>query len=145
MLALASVLAACGGGAPTKQEVVARADAICAGTLRDIRATPAPTGGQSSLPALAAYLRQVVPIVDKEAAQLRALPRPAQDRAVLDRYITAVGNSASEYRGLAAAAARGDRSGVVQALSTLQANPVQTLAQSYGLSQCSGATGTGLG
>jgi hypothetical protein len=143
-LAAALALVACGSSAPTKQDLIARANAICSSALRDVRSAPAPAGAQSSLPALSGYLQRVLPIVQKEVSDLRGLPRPAEDRALLDRYITAVTSSGSQYRALAAAAARGDRDGVDQALAALQANPDQALAQRYGLSQCAGATGTGV-
>ncbi|MFZ0039675.1 MAG: hypothetical protein WAK93_00080, partial [Solirubrobacteraceae bacterium] len=138
----ALALVACGGGATSKKDVIARANAICADAVRDIRATPAPAGGQISLPALATYLRQVLPTVKKEVASLRALPRPTQNRALLNSYLAAVAASGSDYEALAKAAARGDRAGVSQALEALQTNPDESLARRYGLAQCAGSTGT---
>lgn len=73
---LAVSVAACGGHTATKQDVVARGNAICAGALRDIRALPAPTTGGDSTAALAKYLAQVVPIVHAEVVALRKLPGP---------------------------------------------------------------------
>jgi hypothetical protein len=138
----ACCVAACGGHTATKQDVIAQGNAICAAALRDLRATPSPAGGATSLPALAAYLRAVMPIIQREASKLQALPRPAADRALLDQYVSAVVRSGAMYRALAAAARRGDQDGVNQALAQLQDNPASSLAARYGLSQCAGASGT---
>jgi hypothetical protein len=137
----ALVIAACGGHTVTKQDVIARANAICAGAQRDLRATPPPAGG-TSLSGLAAYLRAVTPILQREVSDLQALPRPAADRALLDQYVSAVARSGATYRALTAAARRGDQDAVNQALAQLQANPSSSLAARYGLNQCAGAAGT---
>lgn len=144
LVTAALALAACGGGATSKKNVIARANAICAAAVSGIRATPPPAGGQASLTALSAYLHRVLPIVEKEVSDLRALPRPARDRALLNSYLAAVAASGSDYRALAKAAAAGDRNGVARALEALQANANESLARRYGLVQCAGSTGTGV-
>lgn len=133
---------ACGGHTATKDDVIARGNAICAGALRDLRATPSPASGRTSLANLAAYMDAVLPIVQREVSNLRALPRPAANRRLLNQYVAAVSRSASTYRSLAQAARRGDQAGVNQALATLQGNPAATLAGRYGISQCASAGGT---
>ena len=135
-------VAACGGHTVTKQDVIARGNAICAGAVRDLRATPVPAAGETSLPGLATYLGAVTPILQREISNLRALPRPAEDRALLDRYLAAVTKSGATYRALEAAARRGDQDGVNQALAELQADPSSSLAARYGLNQCAGGAGT---
>ena len=139
---MALSLAACGGHAATKQDVIARGNAICAAALRELRATPSPASGATSLATLATYLDAVLPILQQEVSNLRALPRPAADRRLLNRYVAAVSSSAATYRSLAEAARRGDQAGVNQALATLQANPAATLAGRYGISQCASAGST---
>ena len=131
---------ACGGHTATKKDVVARANGICVNTLRQVRNVPPPAG--SSLSALATYAGKVEPLIDKEASDTRGLPRPAQDRAVLNRYVAAVSDSATSYHALATAARGDDASGVAQALSALRSNPAQALATQYGLTECSAAAGT---
>jgi hypothetical protein len=131
---------ACGGHAATKKDVIARADGICVNTLRQVRDVPPPAG--SSLSALATYARKVAPLIDKEASDTRSLPRPAQDRAVLNRYVAAVAASAASYRALVAAARGDDPGDVAQALSALRSNPAPALATRYGLAECSAAAGT---
>ncbi len=136
------MLAGCGGSSPTKSDVIARGNAICASALRQVRATATPPGGAGSLAGLSDYLKQVVPIVRKEIANLRALPRPSQDGALLNRYIAAVTATKSDYDRLAAAAKNGDSTGTSQALAALQASPSAALAKRYGLTTCAGAAGT---
>ena len=135
-------VSACGSHTATKNDVIARANGICANALRDIRATPSGSGGTTSLTALAAYLRSVLPILKREASDLRALPKPANGRPLLHQYLSAVGRSTATYRALTAAAARGDQAAVNQALAQLRANPASALAARYGLSQCAGTVGT---
>jgi hypothetical protein len=135
------LLAACGGGhQATKKDVIARANGICVSTLRGVRNVPPPAG--TSLTALATYLGRVQPIIDQEAADTRALPRPAQDRAVLNRYVAAVSAGAAQYHAAATAAKNGDSAGVSQALSALRDNAAPALAAQYGLGECSAAAGT---
>jgi hypothetical protein len=132
---------ACGGGhAATKKDVIARADGICVNTLRQERGVPSPKG--DSLTALAAYAGKVAPIVEKEASDTRDLPRPAQDLAVLNRYVAAVSSGATQYRALAAAAKNGDGAGVSQALAALRDNPAQSFAKRYGMTECLTSAGT---
>ncbi len=84
----ALALSACGSSGESKQDFVARANGICNNTVRDVRnVAPAAGGGAVTLSALAKYLGAVAPIVAGEAKQLRALPRPATDRALLRRYL----------------------------------------------------------
>ena len=139
---VALVVAACGGHTTTKQDVIARGNAICASAARDLLATPPPAGGEASLSGLAAYLRAIMPILQRELSNLQALPRPTADRALLDQYVSAVTKSGATYRALAAAAQGGDQDAVNQALAQLQANPAPSLAARYGLKQCAGAAGT---
>lgn len=121
--------------------MIARGDAICEAAARSVRALPPPANA-SSLRSLAAYLAQVSPIVEGEAAHLRELPRPAEDRALLERYLGAVGADAAEYGKLVSAARAGDRGGLAQAAAALRASPSVTLAQRYGLTRCGLSAGT---
>ena len=142
LLAVIIGLASCGSRAVTKQDYVARANAICASTTRAIR-NVAPTGGGGvSLSALGHYLGAVTPLVDSEVKQLRALPRPAVDRRLLEQYLGAAASEAADYRTLAAAARSGDHAGVTAATAALQASPATTLAGRYGLSACVGGGAT---
>lgn len=140
LLALAASLSACGGSSNTKADFVARADAICTKTLSQTRAITPPVSSTQPGGALAAYLGQVVPLVQSEAGQIRALKRPAggtaQDRLMLSQYLAALGQVVVAYRQLEAAARRGDTQAIATVEATLRANPAATLAASYGLRSC---------
>lgn len=146
LLALAAGLVGC-GGAP-KRDFVARADAICAGALRETRAIapPTPTGGEAQqLSALSRYLAQVLRVVQKEATQLSALrgsTTEASNRAELARYLGALARIVANYQELVAAAKRGDAQGVANAEAALRASPIASLARAAGLRYCGTAGAT---
>ena len=138
-LALVALVAGCGGSGNSKSDFVARADAICTSTLRQTRAVVPPASTSQPGGAQAAYLAEVVPLVQSEADQLRALKRPsgnAHDSATLTAYFTALGEVVAAYRQLEAAARRGDAQTVAGVEATLRASPVAELAASYGLRSC---------
>jgi hypothetical protein len=140
---LTAVLAtACGGSSATKEDVIARGNAICSSALSSARAVVPPGKGTSSGTALAGYFKQLEPIVAKEVSQLRKLPRPSTDKAVLNRYIDSVTKAGDVYKQLVAAAQRNDIPGVAKYLSALRDSPAQSLARQYGMSQCAAAAGT---
>ena len=62
------------------------------------------------------------------APWLRALPRPVADRKLVERYLAAAAAEAAAYRGLAAAARRGDHAAVTAPTAALQASSATTLA-----------------
>ncbi len=138
-LAAATVgLAAC-GSSYTRQDFVDRANGICTDALGQTRAI-APSGAPQSNQALAAYLRRVLPVVQQEASQLRALRRPPgsdADKAVLDRYLSAFDGQVAATKRLRDAAARGDDDGVSAAENDLQSNQAAALAAKFGLKSCS--------
>lgn len=145
-LLVAVVLAGC--GSETKSDFVAQANAICASAVRAIRTVAAPSSGGSPSQqhhAFADYLNHAARIVTDETAQLRRLRRPQQnepERATLTRYLAAMAGTVAGYRALASAVQSGDRQAVAQAESALAADPVASLAASYGLRSCAtpGAT-----
>jgi hypothetical protein len=148
-LGAAALLAGCGGShGPTKQQVVARANAICFASLQSIRAVPGPTAADPSfsnrkfLTAFGRYADRVTPIIDGEVAKLRDLPRPAQDVHTLNGFITAMSKERADYHALATAATRGDTAAFSDAVASLRASPAARLAHAYGLTQCTGAAGT---
>lgn len=142
--AVCLAVTACGGHTVTKKEVIARANGICISALRAVRSVPAPAGGTGAPAALATYLDKVVPIVEKEASDTRALPRPAKDRVLLDRYIAAVSAGASQYRALETAAKNGNAEAVAHGLAALRLSPAPALAVQYGLNRCNASAGTGV-
>src|SRR5262249_3657289 len=146
LLLTAAVLGGC-GGKYTKQDFVARANAICDSTVRDTRRIPPPSFTGSApqrLEALAGYVGPVLPIARSEEAKRRDLKRPPGtpgELRLLDRYYAALGKSVASYRDLQTAAQNGDAAGVTAAVAALRANPVATLATRYGIRSC-GVPGT---
>ncbi len=143
-LVLALLAAAC--GSYTKADFTARADAICASSLRQLRSLAPPSFGSGEVQqrlSLDAYLERALPIVSSEASALRALRRPPGDphqRAELDRYMQALARNVADYRQLARAAAAGDVSALVRAEHALERDDVDSLAAAYGILSC-GAPG----
>jgi hypothetical protein len=130
-MATVALIAGC-GSSYTKSDFIARADAICASALRQTRSI-APTT------ALGEYVAAVVPIVQSEATELRALkspPQDARDEAALAKYFGALTQEVENYRKLGAAAKRGDGQGVTNAEAALRASPAASLATGYGLRAC---------
>ncbi len=143
LLALALLV---GCGSYTKHDFIARADAICASTVRLTRLIPPPTFTRvpaERLRALAGYAAQLLPLVRAEATQLRGLRRPTQgaaDKATLASFLAAFGLVVADYQSLATAATAADAAGVARAEASLSASPVAALAARYGLRSC-GAPG----
>jgi hypothetical protein len=138
-LALVALLSGC-GGSYTRADFVSRADAICLGTVRQLRSVASvaitTTGGEQ---ASATYLERAAPIVRSEAKQIAALPRPAEGKraaAELIAYVAALRDVAAGFRSLARAERSGDDAAFAQAIERLRANPVASLAQRYGLRYC---------
>jgi len=136
-LIVATLVAGCGGHTATRQDVIARANAICFTAQQAARSVTSPGAGDTK--ALAAYFDKVAPIVAKEARQLAALPRPKPRQATLNHYVDAVGTSVADYRAAARAAAAGNDGGVTQALARLQSTGATRYARAYGLNQCIGS------
>ena len=131
VLVAVTAIAAC-GNSYTKSDFIARANAICASALRQTRSIT-PTS------ALGEYVAAVLPIVQSEARQLRALkspPQDARDKAALAKYFGALTQELENYRKLGAAAKRGDAQGVTNAESALRASTAASLATAYGLRSC---------
>lgn len=139
LLVLALLAAAC--GSYTKADFTARADAICASSLRQLRSLAPPSFGSGEVQrrlSLDAYLERALPIFASEASALRALRRPPGDphqRAELDRYMQALARNLADYRQLARAAA-GDVSARVRAEHALERGHVDSLAAAYGILSC---------
>jgi hypothetical protein len=147
-LAAAAVIASlggCGSSTVTKRDFVARANAICNNTLRQIRSIGPAAPGTSKHQALAAYLARLLPIVESEAKQLHALKQPSQtdrQKAQLNGYFAALDGVVRGFRQLQSAAAQGDAQAIANAQAALRASPVARRASSYGLHACASPTGT---
>ena len=129
---LGLLLAGCGSHPVTRAQVITRADAICTDTLRGVRARETGSGRVSVL----------VPLITHEVRELEALPRAAEDRALLMSYLGAMRTELSQWRALAEAQAGGSRAAVGAALARLSANRAPALAARYGMRDCAAAGAT---
>ncbi|MDQ6729365.1 MAG: hypothetical protein M3022_03425 [Actinomycetota bacterium] len=143
VLSLGLAIAGCGAARPTKRDFIARADAICASSLRATRSIRAPAATGST--ALAGYLNSVLLVIRSEAAQLRGLHRPPggpRELAQLTAYLRALDDAVAGYASLAAAAQRDDQGAMADAQAALRANRAAALAVQYGLRACGAAGST---
>jgi hypothetical protein len=62
-VAAAATITGCGGHSATRQDVIARANAICFTAQQAARSVPSPIAGNTN--ALAAYFDKVTPVVAK--------------------------------------------------------------------------------
>ncbi|HVE66949.1 MAG TPA: hypothetical protein VNB64_00040 [Solirubrobacteraceae bacterium] len=113
-LGLAAALLALGAGAcggddaprePDARNYLARADSACA----DQPPPPAPPRPAATLPVHARYLHErLIPSRELALARLRAVRPDAARADAVARYVAAVERTTDQYRGQAAAYARGD-------------------------------------
>jgi hypothetical protein len=136
--AAAFALAGCGGKPATRASVIARGDAICASAGRALANLPAASGASGATVDFA----KAAPIVTREAKTLNALPHPAADRALLERFLAAESQLAAGYRHLAGLQRTGDASAVRGGITALARNDAASLAHRYGLTQCSAEAAT---
>jgi hypothetical protein len=136
-LALAAGLSACGGGV-SKSDFVAKADGACGPGNGAVGAVAKP----SSLPELATAAGTVATTVDGQAAALRKIGPPGDDKAVVAGVIGALAEVAAPARALQDAAGKTDDKATAQAANDLKAkvDAASVQAKAYGLTAC----GTGL-
>ncbi len=118
--------------------MIARGNAICATANRALANLP-PAGGASGE---TVDFVKAAPVVGREAKALRGLPRPAADRATLERFIADESSLAAGYRRLASLQRTGDDAAVQSGLVALGRIDPGTFARRYGLAQCGAAAAT---
>lgn len=136
MAALA--LAGCGGKPATRASVIARGNAICATAARELANLPAASGAAGA----SVDFVKAAPVVSREARALSALPRPAADRALLERFLSAESSLAAGYRRLAAVQRAGAVAAEQSGVQALARSDAASLARRYGLVQCGAPTAT---
>ncbi len=151
----ASPLAGCGGGGAesgttageplTKQELVARGDAICreAGDrFAQLQANPPTTPEEN-----ATFTQRLIEITEAEVSQLRALDPPAALKPALDDYLRALDRNIAVLKQGLAAAQRSDAAAYAKAQAKAVRSQVERLqlAQAVGFTQCSRPAGAAPG
>jgi hypothetical protein len=133
VLALATGLAACGGGV-SKSEFVTKADGACASGNGTAGAIAKPT----SLPELATAAGTVASTVDGQADALRKLDAPGDDKAMVAGVIGSLAEVSAPARALQDAAGKPDDKATAQAANDLKAkvDAAAVQAKAYGLNTC---------
>lgn len=144
---MALALSGC-GSSYSKHDFIQRAEGICLSTTRAVRSLAPPefTGtAEQQRQSLGAYLARVSPLEQRQARRLSALPKPPggrREQQLIERWLTAVHESADELSHLAGVARNGDASGVADARDQLAAVPVAHLATEVGAHACAGPGAT---
>ncbi|MGI8809996.1 MAG: hypothetical protein ACR2KK_19560 [Acidimicrobiales bacterium] len=134
VLALAAGLAGCGGGGVSKSDYVIKADAACGPGNGSLAAAAKP----SNLPELATAAGSVATTVDTQAAALRKLKAPGDDKAVVGGVIGSLAEVGPPARALQEAAGKTDDAATARAANDLKAksDAASVQAKSYGLAVC---------
>jgi hypothetical protein len=90
--ALCVVAAGCGGGDGgerlSRDDYVAKADAICLATVKKRQALPVPTG----LAGIPRYIDRALPLLDSARSDLRALRPPSELEDEVEAWLAAIGD-----------------------------------------------------
>ena len=138
-VALATALAACGGGGVTKTEFNTKADGACSAGNTAISAVAKP----SNAPQIAAAAGTATTTIDGQVGSLRGMELPGgDDKRTVDGIIAAIGEVSAPAKALQDAAGKNDEAAMAKAATEMQAkaDAAAAQAQAYGLTQC----GTGL-
>lgn len=132
-LALAAALSACGGGV-SKESFLTKADGACGPGNASLGALAKP----SNLPELAAAAGTVATTVESQAAALRAIDPPGDDKAVVAAVIGTLAEASAPARALQEAAGKADDAATARAVNDLKAksDAAAAAATGYGLLAC---------
>ena len=137
VLALATILAGCGGGGGddrlSKEEFIAEADAICKQANEQIDAL-----GEPTLENIDEYLADAEAISREQLGQLRALKPPAADEATLNGAYDLIEQQIALAADGVEALKSGDQAAFEQVnaqITTIEAEADQ-IARDYGLQEC---------
>jgi hypothetical protein len=138
--ALATALAACGGGSGerlSRDAFVSKADAACRDLVQRQQELAAPT----SIDGIPAYADKALPILDDALKKLRSLRPPTELQAGVDSWLKRLGESRAVLEDLRSAAKDGDAAKVraVGAKGTNLDSNAKDLARALGLTDCANA------
>jgi hypothetical protein len=132
---MAGLVAGCGG--LSKEELVTKANAICANTAAELDKLKQPSN-LADPNAANAYFGKLVPIAEKQLTDLRALKPPDEIKAAYDAFIAADEKFVGELKELVAAAKAKDAAKGVRVLGQLQMSgrDLGAKAKTAGLTKC---------
>ncbi|HEX3621262.1 MAG TPA: hypothetical protein VHT97_02995 [Acidimicrobiales bacterium] len=134
-VALATGMAACGAGGPSKSAFTKKADASCVAGNTAISSAAKPTND----PQIATAAGTAGTTIDGQVAALRAMKTPGgNDKKQIDGIIGAIADVGGPVKALQDAAAKTDDAAMAKAAVDLQAksDAAATQASAYGLTQC---------
>jgi hypothetical protein len=136
-LALAFVLAGCGGGSGkslTKEEYASKADAICGKYSEQIKSFANP----KNLSDLAKVADKTLPVLDQLSNDLSRLHPPASEKALSDQWLAQVRNLTDDLQEIRDKAQAGDLQALRAVVPKAQDHNSQSnqLATQLGMSVC---------
>ena len=141
-------LAACGGdggggGAPApkpaesaKQEIIRKADKICADAQAEAGKVKQPKGADPE--AVQTYIRKVARVQEQAVADIKALQPPPEGKAEFDKFVAANEELSESFDGLIEAVEERDKAAFAKVNRKIQENSAkaQSAAQAYGFKTC---------
>ena len=135
--ALTLGLAACGGGDDrlSKEDYQEQGNAICSKYERQIDAVPEPRDNPESV---VAYVDKVVPLAEKQVAEMRDLKPPENDQDAHDEMLREAERVVTAARRLGTAAENKDQAAAQRALSDGESasENADAIAKDLGLDAC---------
>lgn len=137
---IASVVVLATDGGVSKEEFIDQADAICAQKRAEADELTDPT----DLETTGTFFSQIVPILEDQIAEIRALEAPEDDRDVLEQWLDTQERLVEIFGRAADAASSGDQQGFDEAFADANAAQLESsrLAEDFGFEVC-GATEAG--
>lgn len=137
---IASVVVLATDGGVSKEEFIDQTDAICAQKRAEADELTDPTDLEST----GTFFSQIVPILEDQISEIRALEAPEDDRDVLDQWLDTQERLVEIFGRAADAASAGDQPGFDEAFADANAAQLESsrLAEEFGFEVC-GATEAG--
>ncbi len=133
-LVVVALAPACDGG-PTKQEYIARADAICREVNRRTAGLNRPRNKQEFVE----YASRAKLETEKALSRLRELEPPQEDAELIERWLDLSERAVERLPEVVEAIESGDNQRVAEASAEIRAisQKVQQIARAYGFEECS--------
>ena len=132
-----------GGGAPapkpagsSKQEIIQKADEICADAQAEVAKVRQPKGNDPR--AVQQYIKKVARVQEEAVADIKALQPPPEGKAEFDKFVAANEELSESFDGLIEAVDERDRKAFARVNAKIQENSAkaQAAAQAYGFKTC---------
>lgn len=134
LLALAALVAGCGGDKPSKKEYIAKLDKVCQKSNQEIQKLRSPR----TVKGIGTFTRKVRPILEKSIKDAEDLELPDEQGDEFEDYLSDSKNSLTELDELEKAADANDTGGVRRVFTkiTRENRKRDAQARKLGLKQC---------